>query len=303
MKKVILKDKNQLQKFFKTVKEPLADTTFTMRYVWAEPLRHRWAIINNNLCFFGFFKDRYVLWGHPIGGNKPIETLIDCFNIVKRLNENEGIKTKPIAIYIPEEFKDEHISTAVKNGFTFGYWTQDYIYTSKDLIQLKSKKYKSKRNLVNIFARNENISVEEFNFEKHSNECLKLIDLWRQRKEDVINEIDKYALDTETNAAKKLVRFSNHLGVKGIILKSDEKLIGVSLGEPLNDEMCSNIMEKTNNVFRGASEFIFREFARYWSSYQYLNAQDDFRVEYLKRIKLSYHPVKLLKSYYLEKNK
>jgi hypothetical protein len=61
------------------------------------------------------------------------------------------------------------------------------------------------------------------------------------------------------------------------------------------------IIEKTNPALNGASAFIFREFAKHWSEYRFVNAQDDFGVDYLKSVKLSYHPVRLLKGYCLEK--
>lgn len=302
LKKITLKDRNLLQKFFKTVKEPLADTTFTMRYIWAEPMKHTWAIINRNLCFFGFLKGKYVLWGPPLGSNKLNDTIDRCFDIVKELNDEQGISASPIAIYITEEFKSKYEAIADNNNCEFGCWAQDYIYSTKDIAELKGKNYKSKRNALNIFARNKNISVEEFEHEKHLTGCLSLIDLWKQRKEDAVNYADKNALDFETAAARNLIKYSKELGVKGLVLKANGKLIGISLGEKLNGEMCSNIIEKTNIGFKGASEFIFREFAKYWHLSKFLNAQDDFGVDYLRKIKLSYRPVKLLKSYCLKRD-
>ena len=66
-------------------------------------------------------------------------------------------------------------------------------------------------------------------------------------------------------------------------------------------KVIANIAEKTSPAVNGSAQFIFREFARFWSSYEFMNAQDDFGVDYLKRVKLSYNPVRLLKSYCLEK--
>lgn len=298
LREIKLEDKNFLERYFRTVKEPLADTTFAMRFIWAEPLNHKWALINKNLCFFGFLKSKYVVWGPIIGSNKLKETFDACFDIVGELNEKQGIVSNPIAIYIPAEFMEKY--RAANTNYLFGRWTHDYVYKISDLIELKGKNYKSKRSEVNIFLRNNDIEVEEFNCDKHTAQCLNLIEFWRQQKEDYVSDADKSALDAETTAAKNLVRFSKQLNVKGVVVKVEGKLIGVSLGEPLTNQMCSNIIEKTNIRFRGASEFIFREFAKLWPLYKFLNAQDDFGIEYLKNAKLSYHPVKLLKSYYLE---
>ena len=301
LKKVTLSDKEAFQEFFATVKEPLADTTFTMRFIWAEPLKHTWTIINGNLCVFGFLKDKYVVWGHPVGGAKLGETLGSCFDIVERLNSSEGINASPVAIYIPECLKSDYEAVAAAKNWTLNYWTQDYIYTTRELIDLKGKNFDSKRNKANFFAKNYDNSVENFDFEKHASDCLKLVDLWSEQKAGVVADSWRYELEAETEVAKTVITFSRQLGVKGVVLKVEGKVAGVSLGEPLTSEVCSNIIEKTNPALNGASAFIFREFAKYWSEYRFVNAQDDFGVDYLKSVKLSYHPVRLLKSYCLEK--
>ncbi|MBI2580883.1 DUF2156 domain-containing protein [Candidatus Woesearchaeota archaeon] len=301
LRKVTLSDRETFHKFFAAVKEPLADTTFTMRFIWAEPLKHTWAIINGNLCVFGFLKDKYVVWGPPVGGTKQGETLGSCFDVVEKLNGDKGINANPVAIYIPECLKGNYEAIATEKGWAFDYWTQDYVYATKELIELKGKNFDSKRNKANFFAKNYDYKIEEFSFDSHANDCLKLIGLWREQKDDVISDSWRYELEAETEVARTVVEFSGELDVKGIVLKVEGTVAGISLGEQLAPNMCSNIIEKTKPALNGASEFIFREFARYWSSYELLNAQDDFGVDYLKRVKLSYHPARLLKSYCLEK--
>ncbi|MBI2651933.1 DUF2156 domain-containing protein [Candidatus Woesearchaeota archaeon] len=287
LNEITMEDKVRLDKYFKTIKEPLSDTTFAMR--------------NNNLCFFGFLKDKHVLWGPPLGGNKMSDTLSICFDAIEKLNNAIGINANPVAIYIPEFLKDEYGAIACENDYAFSYWAQDYVYNTQDLMDLKGRHFDSKRHKVNFFTKNYDYSVEEFDFEKHGDDCLELIEFWKEQKKSVVPDFFKYEFEAETKAAIKLIRFSRELGVKGIVLRVEGKVVGVSLGEPLTKDMCSNIIEKTRTTLNGASEFIFREFARCWSSHKFINAQDDFGVDSLKKIKLSYHPVKLLKSYSLER--
>lgn len=301
LQQLTLESRDKLQKYFNAVKEPIADLSFTMRFIWAEPLRHNWLIINGNLCFFGFLKNRYVLWGPPLGGNEIFGTINECFTIVDNLNKDADIKALPSAIYIPSWIKEEWQEVLPEN-YEFSFWTQDYVYKTIDLIELSGKNYKSKRNEVNTFKKDHNVSVEQFNPKSHFKECLELIDNWKIQKSGFVTKKDeKAAIISETGAAKKLIKFSDRLDIKGVVLKVDEKVIGVSLGEELNSNMCSNIIEKTNLEFKGTSAFIFREFAKLYASHEFLNAQDDFGIEYLKNVKLSYHPVRLLKSYVLKK--
>src|SRR3990167_1259051 len=108
LNKITMEDKVRLDKYFKTIKEPISDTTFAMRFIWAEPLKHTWTIVNNNLCFFGFLKDKHVLWGPPLGGDKVSDTLSICFDVIEKLNNAIGINANPVAIYIPEFLKEEY---------------------------------------------------------------------------------------------------------------------------------------------------------------------------------------------------
>ncbi|MBI2549871.1 DUF2156 domain-containing protein [Candidatus Woesearchaeota archaeon] len=301
MREVSLSDMDLFQKSFAQVKVPLADTTFTMRFIWAGPLKHTWAIINGNLCVFGYDKGRYVVWGPPVGGTNLASTLAECFEIVEKLNAAAGVNANPVAIYIPECLKSEYEAVAEKLGCSLDYWTQDYVYKTKDLIELKGPEFDSKRNKVNFFMKNYDYSVEEFNFSKHVDDCLQLTELWREQKAEAGDGSWRYELDSETEVARTLLKFSSELGAKGIVLKVDGKVVGYSLGERLADGMCSNIVEKTLPTVNGAAQFIYREFARFWSGYEFLNAQDDFGVDYLKRVKLSYHPARLVASYCLEK--
>ena len=299
--KVTLGDRAVFQGFFSKVEQPLADTTFTMRHIWARPLKHTWTVINGNLCVFGFLKDHYVVWGPPVGGTMLADTINQCFSIVGKMNESRGIEAKPVAIYIPEELRQVYEGITNETGSSLSYWTQDYIYSTNDLIELKGPGYDSQRHKVNFFMKSYGHAIEEFDWNRHADDCTGLIDLWEDYKSESLNGAWRYELEAEANAARRTVRFSRRLGVRGVVLKVDGQVAGISLGEPLTGAMCSNIIEKTNPMLNGSAEFIFREFARQWSSFRFINAQDDFGVDYLKRVKLSYNPVMLLKSYCLEK--
>ncbi len=301
LQRIRLEDKGLFRDFFQNVKEPLADTTFAMRYIWSVPLRHTWTMINGNLCVFGFLKDKYLVWGPPVGGGNLPGTISSCFEIVEKLNSSHGINAKPCAIYIPECLKPDYEAVAEKMGWAFQYWTQDYIYRTKDLIELKGSEFESKRHKVNFFMKNYSCEVEEFDAGKHAEGCIRLVELWGEQKNEADDGSWRYELESETEVAKTLLKSASALDAKGIVLKIDGNIVGVSLGEQLAPNMCSNIIEKTSPAVNGAAQFIFREFARLWSGCEFLNAQDDFGVDYLKRVKLSYHPARLLASYCLEK--
>jgi len=303
LREIALADKELFNKTFAQVKEPLADTTFTMRRIWAGPLRHTWTVINGNLCVFGYDKGRYVVWGPPVGGEKLAETIVECFKIVDELNKSAGATAKPAVIYLPQCLKAEYDEVAGKTGASLGYWTQDYVYETRSLIELKGKEFDSKRNKASFFMKNYNHRIEEFDSSSHLSDCLQLTELWNSGKTEVNDGSYGHELESETETARTLLKLSEALDVRGIVLKVDGRVVGYSIGELLRDGVVSNIVEKTHPAIKGAAQFIFREFARFWAGLgcEFLNAQDDFGVEYLKRVKLSYHPARLVVSYCLEK--
>ncbi|MBI3034300.1 DUF2156 domain-containing protein [Candidatus Woesearchaeota archaeon] len=304
LKPIRLSDRSVFQECFSRISEPIADSTFAMRFIWAGPFRHSWAMINGHPCVFGFLKGRFAVWGSMAfrSASGMSETFNECLGIVEKLNLNEGVNANPLAVYIPECLKGIYGEFAVLNSCELNYWTQDYIYSTGELSGMNGGNYHSKRREINIFLRNNpDVSVEEFSSSLHKQQCLELIGLWSDRKAGSVGGEDRQAMIAESEAARRLVDYSAELGVRGIVLKAGGRLIGAGLGEQLSSNVYSKIILKTDYEFRGASDFLIRELAGFCGSYPFLDAQDDFGVEPLKRMKLSYHPARLLKSYSLEK--
>ena len=300
LKEITIDNKELFDSFFKTVNDPIADLTFAMRLIWAEPVKHTWTIINDHLCVFGFLRGKHVIWG-PIlpskNNGKFNETLERCFQTVEKLNSHQGIHEKPLAIYIPESLKAQYQDI---DGTSFSNWTQDYVYEITSLIGLAGKQFQSKRRELNIFTRNSGIEVEHYDFSKHGSGCSELIDDWKNQK-DAPEAEQNEDVTLEYGAAKRLITFSSLLPIEGVVAKIHGKIIGLALGEKLTSDTASKIIQKNDFSIRGSSDFVFREYAKHFENLKFLDAQDDFCLESLKRTKMSYNPAKLIKSYSLEK--
>ena len=66
------------------------------------------------------------------------------------------------------------------------------------------------------------------------------------------------------------------------------------------NNICVDFFEKTNLEIKGLSVFIYGKFLKRMGC-EIVNAGEDWDVEYLKKIKLSYKPHLIKKSYLLEK--
>ncbi len=77
-------------------------------------------------------------------------------------------------------------------------------------------------------------------------------------------------------------------------------LAGFTLGEMLDEETCSIVIEKTDRRFVGSAQYIFSEFCRQcWSHTTYCNVGDDWEVPSLAWTKQSYRPVSRLEKFVL----
>ena len=297
IKRIEISDREVFDNAYSTLKKPLADQCFPMIYIWDSQLNMRWASINSNLCLFADFEGSTVIWGPIMGGNKLQETTDTCFSILDELNRKKRIDAKPKLCYLPEELADDY---ARLNGYEVLPQSQDYVYNTQDLIELKGSAYKDKRNLISNFLSSHNPTVELYSSDRHEKGCLELLKQWKQQKAESqsIGKEMKFQFESETRITKDTIRLSGALGLKGLVVIIDGKIQGMTFGNVVNKEMCSVIVEKTNLNIKGLPQFIYNEFVkRCWSSHKYVNAQEDMGVEYLKTAKLSYHPAFLIKSH------
>ncbi|HZJ78643.1 MAG TPA: phosphatidylglycerol lysyltransferase domain-containing protein [Clostridia bacterium] len=173
-----------------------------------------------------------------------------------------------------------------RNGF-------DYIYLSDDLINLKGKKYSSKRNHINAFNKRNEWSYETIN-ETNIEECKKMHKKWMELNKDK-NPKD---IENEFKVIKLGFEHYDELGLVGGLIRVDGDVVAFTMGEKLNDETFCTHFEKAFAEMRGAYPVINREFAHNaLQDYKYINREEDTGSEGLRKAKLSYHPEILLEKY------
>ena len=169
----------------------------------------------------------------------------------------------------------------------------DYIYSSESLRELRGKKLAAKRNHINAF-----LSDGEW-YTKHitpadKDELITFNNKWCDNRCEDLNS----ALGTEMCAVRMGLENFEKLGLMGLKLYKNGKLVAYSYGEPINgDTFCVHV-EKADDSVRGAYQMINREFAReFCTDFEYINREDDAGDEGLRHAKLSYRPLELGQKY------
>lgn len=170
--------------------------------------------------------------------------------------------------------------------------TAEYIYRTKDLIELQGEKYHAKKNHVNRFMKTYHSEYEPYE-NKHYDACLKLFNDWADKK-----GFSKADRTPEEDSLKRALTYYKELGLKGCVIKIDGQVCAYSVGEALNHHMALIHIEKADAKYNGIYQFINMEFARrQWPDYPYINRQEDMGIEGLRKAKESYHPAYLVKKY------
>lgn len=166
----------------------------------------------------------------------------------------------------------------------------DYVYAVDDLAELKGRKFQKKRNHLNRFRQthpeakilplDENTRVAAF----------QLAEQWYSDHCAVDPDHDHHL---EHQALHRAFAFYPQLGMEGVVLMEQGKLLAFAMGSRLNHDTFDIHFEKALDV-DGAYAAINQGFAAYlrdkYPDVKWLNREDDMGLAGLRKAKLSYCP-------------
>lgn len=168
----------------------------------------------------------------------------------------------------------------------------EYIYSSEALATLSGKKYHSKRNHIAAFSKQYDWTFEELTPE-NSHEILSISDNWITDN----NKTNEASINTDREGIEMLINNFAAFRARGGIVRVDGKAVAFCLGTPISDTVFDVNFEKALPEYKGAYAVINREFAAYLSDFEFINREDDLGLAGLRKAKLSYRPIKILKKY------
>ncbi|MBO7252513.1 MAG: DUF2156 domain-containing protein [Oscillospiraceae bacterium] len=175
----------------------------------------------------------------------------------------------------------------------------DYVYAIDDLADLRGRKYQKKRNHVNRFrTEHPNCQVVELNC-CNLGQAQYMVNEWYRIRMKQDPEGD-YLL--ENIAMARAFQNFHALGMEGIMLVEDGKVLAVTMGTKLTEDIFDVHFEKALEDVDGAYPVVNCEFSRYLRlkhpEIKFLNREDDMGLEGLRKAKLSYNPHHMVEKYW-----
>lgn len=257
--------------------------------MWRKAYHIHWAIEGDFLCVKACWEgEKFFL--PPFGPEQGLTEVIQ-----KMLDYAEEQKF-PFMLQGMEKHMMEWLEK-IKPNF-FEYHTEqdnfDYVYSSKELIELKGRKFHNKKNHVNSFRKTyTNYQYVPMTMEM-TQLCIDFMTEWCNERGCVKGD----SIDCERNAIVEAMKNFTVLGFKGGAIFVDDRMIAFTFGEMGNDNTAVIHVEKGRLEYKGVYGVINQEFcAQNWQHVEYINREEDMGIEGLRKAKESYHPVKMIEKY------
>lgn len=283
-------DRESYEPYLKQAADKGCEYSFANLFMWG---RQSAALVGEHLVFFSQFNRRTV-YLFP-AGSADIKTALDAVM--------EDARKRGIPCRLTCLSKDE--CTAVENlypgqfAFHISRDDFDYIYNVRELAELSGRKFQKKRNHANRFWREHPDCKVVAITKENKHRAMQMAEEWFSYR----LEQDPYQdLAMERAAVTRGFKHMEEIGLEGIFLEEDGKLLALTLGSRLGQDTFDVHFEKAWDTVEGAYAAVNQAFAKYllqkYPQLQYLNREDDMGQEGLRKAKLSYCPVSLTEKYW-----
>lgn len=286
MRPVVLGDKDLFDRLFREYPPQVSEFTFTNIFAWRRSYRFCVSCLNDCVLIISAKDTRSLDIFDPVGRPAQKKSVVEevfsstagCAKFIRVPEATAGLFMGRDGISVEED----------RDNF-------DYVYSARDLIELRGRDFDAKRNFIRRFKESHQFKYEKItgaNLEK----CLSFEEEWCLVKDCQHVE----GLTAERGAAREMLAHIEDLGVCGGIIEINGKVEAVALGEELNPETFVVHVEKANGSYAGINQAISQIFVSNEAGrYLYVNREQDLGVPGLRKAKESYHPHHMVKKYVL----
>ncbi|MDF2568442.1 MAG: hypothetical protein K0R55_46 [Sporomusa sp.] len=277
-------------KYFNQRRYENAHFNFTNLFMWRNIYSIKWMELNGYLVIKagGYGGQQFFL--QPFGPDEGVGPVLDT--MASHMTE-QGL---PFIIRGVEKFMVELLEKWQPGRFDFNNDRDnyDYVYNSKDLIELKGRKYHSKKNHINSFRRNYSDHQYMALTPEWVPHCIENQLEWCRKK----GCDDDPTLRGERDAIIEVLTHWTELNLVGGLITIGGKVEGFTFGEQLNKDSAVIHVEKANPDIRGVYPVINQQFCENaWPHLDYINREEDMGIEGLRKAKESYYPVTMVEKF------
>ena len=287
-----LEDKEIIEKFVDKSKLESYEYLFSSLYMWRKLNNVKYAVLDNVLIIEKNEEGKGTFYAQLFNYNKDnLTNIID--ELIKR---NLNFTDRDFLFGDVDEGFVEDLKkyTDFKIEAVEDIDDSEYIYNTNDLIELRGKKYHSKKNHVNSFLKTYTYVIKTIIDENVKIDCMDLLHKWH---DEVAVTIDKEMI-MEIDAIKDLFSELHFFDLDSFAVYIDGDLAGFAVGERVNDNMAVIHVERGELSYKGIYAFLNKQFlVESFSDTLLVNRQEDTGNEGLRKAKQSYHPAKMVKKY------
>jgi uncharacterized protein len=264
----------------------ISELTFTNLFMWKHRYQPLWSERDDCLLIILHNDDMTPFGLQPVGkGDK--QRALDAVTA-----ELRNLSSQVRICRVSEDFIHRYLD---HDNYTYkrDRDNSDYVYATRDLIELSGRKYHRKKNHLNNFLKSYKFEYLELT----SGSVGRFLDL--QEEWCRIKDCSQTpALQTEDYAVRMALTHFGELDYKGAALSIDSKIEAFSLGEQLNADTAVIHAEKANPDIPGLYSAINQVMcSNAWAHFEFINREQDLGVEGLRKAKESYNPHHMVNKY------
>lgn len=263
---------------FQALADGISEFTFANIYLFRRAHNYRISRLENGLFFITGRDNEKPFFMLPFGlpDENIIRELFNNHHVMKAVSGQQAEKLSTMGYSVSED----------RDNF-------DYLYSREDLVNLTGRKFHKKKNLLNLFIRNNEYQAKPL-LEEYRDEALQILERWNNQHEE----------PNDFHAAKEALEKMWPLQLCGGIFYIDGQPAAYCLGEEVSlGESFVIHFEKAvlEEGFKGVYQYINQAFASILpEKYKTVNREQDLGDSGLRQAKMGYNPVDFVKKYKAE---
>lgn len=271
---VALEQRPDLHPRFHELPEGMSELTFANIYLFRHVHRYRVARLEGDLLVIvGEDAEPFFILPFGLPSRPTLDELFDRYGVMKCSSSSQAQQLAAMGRRVRED----------RDNF-------DYLYRREDLASLSGRKLHRKKNLVNLFLR-DNVCMAKPLLAEYAGDALKILETWK-RQQDKAGDYD---------AAREAIEQMEPLQLCGGIFYVSGEPTAYSLGEELaQGRMWVTHFEKAVDAerYKGIYQYVNQAFVSVLpEKYELINREQDLGDPGLRQAKESYKPVGFVEKY------